>query len=142
MKHISLLVVCLIPLVAHAEPRLCDESGPQRADLLTPEQWQSVLNEEPNGDPVLVEAIAAEKARHDYLGAMETAEPIAIDWAQARKLVLLGVVRTTFQSHDLTVRLLTRSGRLYVTEEPRIDEIWRVAHIVDPCDVYIQHVTE
>jgi hypothetical protein len=65
-----------------------------------------------------------------------------IDWEQAKRMVWNGLVTTTIQGHDRSVVLITSSGRSYRTIEPRLDEIWRVAALIDPCHRYITHITE
>jgi hypothetical protein len=80
----------------------------------------------PNAPPKLPDVSAAQR----------------IDWEQARRMVWNGLVTTTLQGHDLSVVLVTTSGRVYRTTEPRIDEIYRVAALIDPCHRYIRHITE
>jgi hypothetical protein len=140
MRRAILVLWTFLSGVVWADSPLCGDTKPPHADLLTAAQWQSVLDGKPAGDPIVMEAIDQEKKKYDE--AAPISNPSPIQWEQARKLVLLGVVRTTFQLHDLTVRLVTASGRWFVTREPRIDEIYRVAAVVDPCHVYIRHVTE
>lgn len=142
MRSFVVAFFSLAPIsIVGAQPPLCGDKTPQHTDLLSFEQWQSVLNETPGDDPVLEEAIALEKAKYgEKPPTLEKA--IRVTWDQARKLILLGAVRQTEQSHDLTVWLITGTGRIYVSREPQIDEIYRVAGIVDPCDIYIQHTTE
>jgi hypothetical protein len=65
-----------------------------------------------------------------------------IDWEQAKRMVWNAIVTTTIQGHDLSVVLVTKSGRVYRTKEPKIDEIYRVAALIDPCHRYITHITE
>jgi hypothetical protein len=65
-----------------------------------------------------------------------------ISWEEAKRLVLLGVINTTIQAHNLTVHLVSDSGAVYRTKEPKIDEIWRISQVVDPCRRFIQHITE
>jgi hypothetical protein len=142
MRSLIVAIFSLAPLsIVAAQPPLCGDKKAQHADLLSVEQWQSVLNETPGDDPVLEEAIALEKAKYgEEPPNLEKA--IRVNWDQARKLILLGAVRQTEQNHNLTVWLITGTGRIYVSREPHIDEIYRVAGIVDPCGVYIQHTTE
>lgn len=65
-----------------------------------------------------------------------------ISWEEAKRLVLLGVINTTMQAHNLTVHLVSDSGAVYRTKEPKIDEIWRISQVVDPCRLFIRHITE
>jgi hypothetical protein len=141
MPSVLIVFLGLFPLVAWAGPSMCGDTKPQRADLLTHEQWRAVLAETPNGDPVLEEAVALEKAKYKE-ERPDVGQPIRVEWLQARKLILLGAVKTAVQYHDLSVWLLTATGKAYLTREPKIDEVFQVTSVVDPCGIYIQHVTE
>lgn len=72
----------------------------------------------------------------------DTTNATEIDWEQAKRMVWNALVTTTIQAHDRTVVLVTTSGRSYRTVEPRLDDIWRVAALMDPCHRYITHITE
>ena len=72
----------------------------------------------------------------------DTTNAQEIDWEQAKRMVWNALVTTTIQAHDRTVVLVTSSGRSYRTVEPRLDEIWRVAALIDPCHRYMTHITE
>jgi hypothetical protein len=139
MRNTILALCTLLPFAVWAHPPICGDTKRQHAELLTAAEWQAVLEEKP-GDPIVAEQIDHEKAKRAEPASV--GDPIPISWEQVRKLVLLGVVRSTYQSHDLTVRLVNTGRRSFVTREPRIDEIQRVAAVVDPCGVYIRHVTE
>ena len=130
-----------LPFAALADTPLCGDAKFQRADLLTPEQWQSVLAEKASGDPVLLEVIENERARGQDDSAPK-GPPAPISWVQARTLILLGTVRTTYQSHDRKVVLATHLGRRFITEEPTLDAVTKVVAEVDPCHAYIRQVTE
>jgi hypothetical protein len=141
-KRISTLtVLTLFSLAAQAQPPQCGDGKPQHADLFTYEQWQAVLNEKGDGDPVLEEAIAAEKARSQD-NAVAKVDPIKVEWAQARKLVLLGAIQEVIESLNKSVMLVSVLGRRYATKEPRLSEILRVADAVDPCSIYIRRILE
>lgn len=130
-----LLAACaLSPFAVVAKTPLCGE-------ILSPDQWKSVLSEKADGDPVLSEAIEHERARNQD-DPSPKGIPMLISWTQARTLVLLGTVRTTHQMHDLKVVLVTISGRRFVTAEPKIDEIDKVVAVVDPCHAYVRQLTE
>jgi hypothetical protein len=120
---------------------MCGYDKPQHADLLTPEQWQAVLKGNVAGDPVLEEASSLERRNEEDLPA---SSPKAQDlpWPQARTIILLGAVQLISQSHSLNVVLFARSGKIYRTHEPNIDEAFHVASIVDACHLYIRRVTE
>lgn len=64
--------------------------------------------------------------------------PVAISWDQARKLVLLGSVRTILRTKGLQLRLVSRSGNVFVTAEPTEGDARRLADVVDPCHVFIE----
>jgi len=108
---------------------------------LSYDERRAVVAEEAKGDPVLFEAIALEHTKDADLSRPQ-GEPIRISWDQALKLILLGTVRTAVQHHDLSIALITRSGRQFTTRESRLGEIWKAVAIVDPCGVYITKVTE
>jgi len=141
MRSVLFAVYAVLPLTVLANTPLCGDAKFQRADLLTPEQWQSVLAEKADGDPVLLEAIEHEHTRgHD--DPAPKGAPIPISWTQARTLILLGTVRTTYQAHDLKVVLATHSGRRFITQEPTLDAVSKVVSAVDPCHAYIRQVME
>jgi hypothetical protein len=140
MRSAFFAVCVLLPLTLLANTPQCVDTKFRRADLLTPEQWQAILAGNARGDPVLQEVIAheRERARDD---PPQSGVPVQISWKQARTLILLGTVRTTYQAHDLKVLLAMNSGRRF-TEEPKLDAISRVVGTVDPCHAYIRQVTE
>jgi hypothetical protein len=141
MRHVLSVVCVLVPLTALGGIPRCADAKFQRADLLTPEQWRSVLAEQADGDPVLLEAVEQEHVRSQG-DPVPKGVPIAISWTQARTLILLGTVRTTYQKHDLKVILATHSGRRFITQEPTLDAVTKVVAEVDPCHAYIRQVTE
>jgi len=100
------------------------------------------VNEEAGGDLVLGEAIALEQAKERDLSTTPIPSAPRISWDQARKLIRLGAVRVAAQHHDLTVLLITRSGKAFSTLEPRLDDVWEAVATVDPCGVYTIKVTE
>ena len=131
MRIGTLALLTMLAFAAQARPPLCGDRTSQTADLLTYEQWQQVLSEESVGDPVIEEAIAVERAKYPH-DAPTSVAPIKIEWEAARKLVLLGAIRQTFEAHDLSVKLVSISGQRYASREPKIGEIGRVADTVDP----------
>jgi hypothetical protein len=141
MRSVLFAVCGVLPFAVLANTPLCGSAKFQRADLLTPEQWQSVLAENADGDPVLLEAIEHERTQGQDDLAPKGA-PIPISWTQARTLILLGAVRTTYQAHDLRVILAMHSGRRFITHEPTLDAVSKVVAAVDPCHAYIRQVTE
>ena len=141
MRIPAVIAAIVLPLAAQARPPQCGDGKAQHADLLSYEQWQAVLSERADGDPVLEEAIAVEKVKYGAKAPV-VGDPIKIGWAQARKLVLLGAIRQTFEAHDLTVMLLSISGRRYTTKQPTLNELSRVVAAVDPCAIFIMRVLE
>jgi inhibitor of cysteine peptidase len=69
-----------------------------------------------------------ELAVDNILPEDQTAEQVT--WEEAEALILSGEVEMIFQAHSLEVRLRLKDGRELVTEEPSIDEVFRV---VDRC---------
>ncbi len=57
-------------------------------------------------------------------------EASQIEWQEARELILSGQVEQVVQLHSLEVRLYLKDGRVLVTTEPHIDEVFAV---VDQC---------
>ena len=141
MRIATFVLLGSISLNAWGNSAMCGDAWRQHADLLTPEQWQAVLNEKAGGDPVLEEAIAVEKYKYQERSP-KSKDHTPIDWAQVRKLVLLGAVKETFEHADLTVALVTVSGRAYTSREPHAGDLGRLTDVVDPCGVYILRVLE
>ena len=141
VRQLSFTVVIPTACVLFATPALLDAATCK--DPLSSDQRQAVIDQDAKGDPVLAEAIALEQAKdRDLSPAKGAATPTVIAWEQARRLLLLGAVRTAAQHHDLSVFMITRSGKAFTTREPRLDEIWKVVAEVDPCGVYIIRLTE
>ena len=63
---------------------------------------------------------------------------VHISWEKAVRILNEGRVREVGQSHSLKVWLTLADGTRYVTEEPRIDEIWNeIRRCGEPCkDIY------
>jgi len=148
MRTLLIALCALTANAAIANPVMCGDKKPQRADLLSPEQWRAVLDGRAGGDPVLEEAAALERvsesdANQDGVRLVRPGDqPQILTWGQARTIILLGAARLLVQSHNLTVQILARSGKSYKTHEPRIDDVWKIAAIVDPCGIYIRRVTQ
>ena len=141
MRIATFVLLGSISLNAWGNSAMCGDARRQHADLLTQEQWQAVLNEKAGGDPVLEEAIAVEKYKYQERSP-KSKDLIPIDWAQVRKLFLLGAVKETFEHADLTVALVTVSGRAYTSRESHASDLGRLADVVDPCGVYILRAFE
>ncbi len=140
MRIATFVLLGCISLNAWGNPAACGDAGQHPADRLTPEQWRAVLNEKAGGDPVLEEAIAVERYR--YQERSPQSKDIPIDWAQVRKLVLLGAVKQTFEHADLTIVVITITGRAYTSQEPHAGDLGRLTEVVDPCGVYILRTLE
>ena len=141
MRIATFVLLGSISLNAWGNSAMCGDARRQHADLLTPEQWQAVLNEKAGGDPVLEEAIAVEKYKYQERSP-KSKGLTPIDWAQVRKLVLLGAVKETSEHADLTVALVTVSGRAYTSRESHAGDLRRLTDVVDPCGVYILRTLE
>jgi hypothetical protein len=141
MRSVLFAMCVLIPLTILANTPLFGDARFQRANLLSPDQWKAILAEKADGGPVVQEVIAHEHEmqRED---PPQSGVPVHISWKQARTLILLGTVRTTYQSHDLKVLLALNSGRRFITEEPKLDAVIQVVNMVDPCGAHIRLVTE
>src|SRR2546427_8162266 len=83
MRIATFVLLGSISLNAWGNSAMCGDARRQHADLLTPEQWQAVLNEKAGGDPVLEEAIAVEKYKYQERSP-KSKDHIPIDWAQVR----------------------------------------------------------
>jgi hypothetical protein len=58
-----------------------------------------------------------------------------ISWDEAKQLILSGQVAQVTQLHSLEVRLLLKDGRMVVTTEPAIDDVFElVRQCGAPCD--------
>lgn len=90
----------------------------------------------------LVGEVVAEQAESLKDNLPRLTEAKDVGWGEAKRLVLLGVIHTPLQWHDLVVHLVSDSGAVYRTKEPKIDEIRKVARVVDPCGLFIAHITE
>jgi hypothetical protein len=131
--------VLLLGLVV-SDASLADSPG-CGDNALTPKQMTAVLDGKPNGDPVLLEAMAL--PRLSALQPLARAKsPKPISWEQARAMILLGAVVEFLEKRDLTVTLTTRGGNAYLTREPRDAEVSRLSELVDPCHTFIRHIVE
>jgi hypothetical protein len=141
MRTAFVLLCTLASTLVHADTLQCGDSKPQHSGLFSEDEWKAILDGKTHGDPVL-EEVAALEATNGAAPVRATATSKQLSWAQARKMVLAGVVNDIHQSHNLRVELVTRSGSIYVTREPKIDAVFEIAHVVDPCHVFIRMITE
>ena len=144
MRLLIVLLFVTLPLAASArdhERTTCSGTPSRNASLLTDGEHEAVIDEHPNGDPVLVEAIAQERTRYPDPPLMWTALT-NVTWDQARKIILLGAVHVLWEHLDLSVVLVTRSGHRYRSTEPALGEAEHVLGVVDPCHVYTMVVLE
>jgi hypothetical protein len=65
-----------------------------------------------------------------------------IDFPQARRLILNGLVTTILQTHSLDVWIVSTSGKTYQTRETILDEVVHIARMVDPCGRFINLSSE
>lgn len=65
-----------------------------------------------------------------------------VDWVDAKRLILMGYIKSISQQHDLTIYLLSKSNILYKSNEPQLGDVFRVSEVVDPCGIFIQSMTE
>jgi hypothetical protein len=135
--RMPLLLACFIVItpVMAASPK-CKVDEP-----LSLEQRQAVVKNDARGDPLVLEAIALEHAKSpDFSHQAGTATPVT--WQQAQKLIWLGAARTVFQHRDLSVTIISSSGRKFTTREPRLGDAWDAVAKVDPCGIDIIKVAE
>lgn len=130
------IIFAAAAVVAMADAPMCGDTTPRHEDLLSAEEWDLVTAGKSNGDLVLTEAAALEKAK-----ALDSPQVVKgatrISWEQARKLILLGAVAKVIQLHDLSVQLTTRSKKVYAVQEPHIGAVIHMVKVVDPCQVLI-----
>jgi hypothetical protein len=72
----------------------------------------------------------------------QRAPAIEIDFPQARRLILNGLVTTIIQTHSLDVWIVSTSGKTYRTREAILDEVVHIARMVDPCGRFINLSSE
>lgn len=66
-----------------------------------------------------------------------------ITWTEAVYLIQECQIKTVFQKHNLEVTLTNKNNRIFVTKEPKIDEIFReTGHLRSDCNDIIQEITE
>jgi hypothetical protein len=135
------VIFSLTSAVAMADAPMCGDMKPNHDELLSSQDWRLVARGQSNGDLVLAEAAAVE-TRKGQDAPLLVKNTKRITWDQARKLVLLGAVSKVVQSHDLSVQLTTRLKKVYVTREPKIDDIVHLVKVVDPCQVFVHAWTE
>lgn len=109
--------------------------------LLTSAERDAVIRGD-RGFSALVKEVLIQEAESLGEGLPRLSGANDISWEEAKRLVLRGLIKTTVQAHNLTVHLVSASGAVYRTKEPKIDEIWRVSQLVDPCRRFILHITE
>ena len=62
-----------------------------------------------------------------------------LDWSQAEALILKGDVSEVYQTHTLNVTLVLIDGKIFLTVEPEIDEVFKVVERCgDLCKSVIQ----
>jgi hypothetical protein len=141
MRTAIALFCTLASAGALADTPQCGDSKPQHYDLFSSDEMKAILDGKPHGDPILEEAAAVE-AQNRIIPTRATSNSKVLTWTQARKMILAGVVTQIVQSHNKRVELTGRSGKIYVTHEPKLDAVFEIAAVVDPCRVYIRWLTE
>jgi hypothetical protein len=66
----------------------------------------------------------------------------AIDWPQAKRLILNGLVVTVIQHRSRDVWIISTSGKTYMTQETAPDEVVRIVRVVDPCELFITFISD
>ena len=92
----------------------------------------------PSVDPVISEAQFLLNKGSDAISADELGRAVPIQWAQARRLILLGSVSRIYTKYpNEGLYLATRSGKIYSTKVTPPDNLWGLTNLIDPCHVYI-----
>lgn len=65
-----------------------------------------------------------------------------VEWEDARRMILRGYVVAIEQDHQGGILLTTDRGNVFKTIEPKIDNVFVVASVVDPCHRFIKIITE
>ncbi len=60
-----------------------------------------------------------------------------IEWADAKRLILMGLVTIVFHPQGPDAYLKGKSGEIYKTTPPKNEGVYQMANIVDPCHIYI-----
>ena len=124
---------------------MCGDSKPESESLLSQEQWNAVraaaLRGQPLvGDTVLKEELIVQRraVKSGEIAHSKTMQrAVVIPWEQARKMILLGTVRSIFHSQGSKVWLTTLSGRTFASLEPNGSDTQELVNVVDPCRVFI-----
>ncbi len=66
----------------------------------------------------------------------------AIEWQDAKQMILRGQAVRVSQAHSRRVDLVTRDGRSYSTTEPKLDDVGGLIKEVDPKGVFIIYKTQ
>lgn len=104
--------------------------------LLGPDQGKAALEGERRDDPVVEEAALHLKALRAPMAETPKGSE-SLTWAQARSLILLGVVHSTIEFADGSVVLVALSGSDYRTNPPSKAALHGTLDSVDPCFLFI-----
>lgn len=136
MRITALTILALVASPAIAGPSACPyKTASMYEHLLTPDQRKAAFDGQQNGDPVVDELAPRIKSMMH-----PSATPIgekSITWEQSRALILLGLIRSTFEFGDGSVVLVALSGSSYRTKPPSTRALWAVLDSVDPCLLFI-----
>ena len=124
-----------------AEPLKCGDRYPDTDGLFSHAELEQVLDAKPSTDVVISEAqniprFAAPKAEKPR------PQPTQVEWVTVKRLILLGAVVEISQTHHRDLVVVTRTGRVLSTIEPKLDDASKVARVVDPCAIFIHMITE
>lgn len=105
--------------------------------LLSSDQRKAALQGKRTGDPVVEEATL--RLRILRTPSAETPKGTkSLNWEQARTLILLGVISSTFEFGDGSVVLVALSGSDYRTTPPSNKALHVTLDSVDPCLLFIR----
>jgi hypothetical protein len=114
-------------IVGTVEPDFGDTLEAYRADLTVQLNAQAAADFTP--DLSLLDALIT-----SLKIASPATDAVQISWEDARNLILEGQVTMAAQSHSLDVQLQLADGSTVTTQEPAIDEIFKVIQECgDPC---------
>jgi hypothetical protein len=138
-------IACLVVWHSVSASPMCGDSKPESESLLSQEQWNAVRAAALSGhslvgDTVLKEELVVQRrvVKTGEIAHGKTMQrAVVIPWEQARKMILLGAVRSIFHSQGSKVLLTTLSGRTFASFEPNGGDTRELVNVVDPCRVFI-----
>ncbi len=144
MQRLYCFLLFLIPLSAGAAEQLaCPALIEER---FTEAEIEALRKGDSSFNALVREALAYKQKLHEEIDQQFRAADFdraeKIDWEQAKRLILNGLVVLTVQSHKRNVLLVTRSGSVYESTETQLDEVDAIVRKVDPCGILIKSITE